>query len=62
MFVDDHIDGLFHAVIEATEEAVLNAMLAAETMTGANGVTAHALPHDELVSVLSRGWFPLRGD
>jgi D-aminopeptidase len=60
MFVDDHIDGLFHAVIEATEEAVLNAMLAAETMTGRNGVTAHALPHDELLAVLSEGWFPLR--
>jgi D-aminopeptidase len=62
MFVDDHIDGLFHAVIEATEEAVLNAMLAAETMTGANDVTAHALPHDELVSVLAQGWSPLRRD
>ena len=62
MFVDGHIDGLFNAVIEATEEAVLNAMLAAETMTGANGVTAHALPHDELVRMLSQGWFPLRRD
>ena len=60
MFVDDHMDGLFHAVIEATEEAVLNAMLAAETMTGANRVTAHALPHDDLVRVLADGWFPLR--
>ena len=43
--VDDaHIDGLFHAVIEATEEAILNSMLAAETMTGRGGVTAHELP------------------
>ena len=62
MFVDGHLDGLFNAVIEATEEAVLNAMLAAQTMTGANGVTAYALPHDELVRVLSQGWFPLRRD
>lgn len=58
MFVDDNIDGLFHAVIEATEEAVLNAMLAAETMVGANGVTAHALPHEELIRALELGWSP----
>jgi D-aminopeptidase len=62
MLSDDHIDGLFHAVIEATEEAILNAMLSAETMTGRNGVTAHALPHRELVEILAAGWFPLRDE
>jgi D-aminopeptidase len=60
MFSDGHIDGLFHAVIEATEEAVLNSMLAAQTMTGRNGVTVWALPHDDLIRVLSAGWYPLR--
>ncbi|WP_081416858.1 P1 family peptidase [Arthrobacter castelli] len=44
MLTNRHIDDLFYATIEATEEAILNAMLAAETMTGADGVTAHALP------------------
>ena len=59
MFNDDNIDDLFYAVIEATEEAVLNAMLAAQTMTGRDGITVHALPHDELVRVLRTGWSPL---
>ncbi|HZL64025.1 MAG TPA: P1 family peptidase, partial [Thermoleophilia bacterium] len=35
-----HIDPLFEAAVEATEEAILNAMLQAETMTGRDGVTA----------------------
>ena len=59
MLDDNHINGFFHAAIEATEEAVLNAMLAAETMTGRDGVTAHALPHDDLVRILAQGWSPL---
>jgi D-aminopeptidase len=62
MVDDGLIDGLFHAVIEATEEAVLNAILAAETMVGRDGATAHALPADELVRILERGWFPLQRD
>jgi D-aminopeptidase len=59
MLGGDHVDGLFYAVIDAIEEAVLNAMLAADTMTGRDGVTAHALPHDELMRVLAEGWSPL---
>jgi D-aminopeptidase len=52
--VNDHvISPLFEAVIEATEEAILNAMIAAETMTGRDGITAHALPHDRLVEVMA---------
>jgi D-aminopeptidase len=58
MLGDEHIDDLFYAVIEATEEAVLNAMLAAETMTGCDGVTVHALPHAEFVRALDAGWSP----
>ena len=53
--VNDHIiDGLFNATIESTEEAILNALVAAETMTGRDGITAHALPHDRLVEVMAR--------
>jgi L-aminopeptidase/D-esterase-like protein len=42
------LDPLFRATVEATEEAVVNALVAAETMEGINGNTAFALPHDRL--------------
>ena len=48
------IDIVFQATIEATTEAVLNALVAAETMTGRDGNTVHALPHDQLVEILTR--------
>jgi D-aminopeptidase len=48
------IDPLFEAVVEATAEAILNAMLQAETMAGRDGVTAHALDGARLVEVLDR--------
>jgi D-aminopeptidase len=51
---DRHIDPLFMATIEATEEAVVNAVVAAETMTGINGNVARALPHDLLLDALAR--------
>ena len=54
MLSDDAITPLFWAAIEATEEAILNALVAAETMTGSGGVTAHAIPHDLLVEVMRR--------
>jgi D-aminopeptidase len=41
-------------VIEATEEAILNALVAAETMMGRDGITAHALPHDRLIETMTR--------
>jgi D-aminopeptidase len=50
----DHISELFWAAIEATEEATLNSLIAAETMTGRDGITFHALPHDRLVEVMRR--------
>ncbi|MFF2275600.1 P1 family peptidase [Agromyces sp. NPDC058126] len=43
---------LFDAVVDAAEESVVNAMLAAATMTGRDGATAHALPHDRLRELL----------
>ena len=48
------IDPLFHATVQATEEAILNAMLAAETMTGANDLRVFALPHERLVAALRK--------
>ena len=54
MVVDEHINPLFEGVAEATEEAIVNALLAAETMTGRDGITAHALPVDRLLEVMDR--------
>lgn len=48
------IDPIFQAATEATEEAIVNALVAARTMTGFNGVRIFALPHDELRSILKR--------
>ncbi|MDQ3822300.1 MAG: P1 family peptidase [Actinomycetota bacterium] len=54
MVPNERIDPLFYAVIEATEEAIVNALLAAETMTGRGGVTVHRLDPDALVDVMRR--------
>ena len=54
MLNNDHIDDLFWATIEATEEAILNSLVAAETMVGRDGITFHALPHDRLVELMRR--------
>jgi D-aminopeptidase len=54
MLTNRYVNDLFDAVIEATEEAIVNALLAAGTMTGANGVTAHGLDTDLLVDALER--------
>jgi D-aminopeptidase len=51
---NDRMDALFYAVIEATEEAILNALLAAETMTGKDGATVHALDPEALLEVVRR--------
>jgi L-aminopeptidase/D-esterase-like protein len=52
--VDRALDPLFEATVEATEEAIVNALVAAETMTGRDGITAYRLPHDRLVDVMRR--------
>jgi L-aminopeptidase/D-esterase-like protein len=54
MLPNTRINPLFTATIQATEEAVLNAMLAAETLTGANDLRVHALPHDRLLAALRK--------
>lgn len=51
---NDAMSPLFLATVQATEEAVLNAMVAARTMTGINGNTVYALPHERLQDVLRR--------
>jgi L-aminopeptidase/D-esterase-like protein len=48
------MDPLFTATAEATEEAIVNAMLAADTMTGADYWRYYAIPHDELKNVLKK--------
>ena len=48
---DVWISPLFWAAVESTEEAIVNALVAAETMAGADGHIAHRLPHDRLVEV-----------
>ncbi|UOE44390.1 P1 family peptidase [Agromyces larvae] len=52
---NDRIDPLFYAAIEATEEAIVNAMLAADTMVGIDGATRYGLPHDQLLRVVGLG-------
>jgi L-aminopeptidase/D-esterase-like protein len=47
------LDPVFRAVILATEEAIINALVAAETLVGRDGHTASALPHDDLIRILS---------
>jgi D-aminopeptidase len=49
-----HLNPLYDAVVEATEEAILNSILAAATMTGKGGTTAHALDHDLLLEALAK--------
>ena len=59
---NNHLDPLYDSVVEATQEAILNAQLAADTMVGRDGVTAHALDHERLLAVLreSRPHEPVR--
>jgi L-aminopeptidase/D-esterase-like protein len=54
MLPNPRINPLFYATVQATEEAILNAMLAAETMTGADDYRVHALPHDRLLAALRK--------
>jgi L-aminopeptidase/D-esterase-like protein len=53
-FPNDRITPLFEATTQAVEEAIINAMVAAETMEGINGNTSYALPHDTLKEVLKK--------
>ncbi|HEX4649115.1 MAG TPA: P1 family peptidase, partial [Steroidobacteraceae bacterium] len=54
MLPNESLDPLFAATVQATEEAIVNSMVAAEDMTGIDGHHVRALPHDELRAVLAR--------
>ncbi len=54
MLRNDRMTPLFRATVQATEEAVINALVAAEDMTGQNGNTRYALPHDRLQTLLRK--------
>ena len=49
-----HTDPLLYAAVQATEEAIVNALIAAKTMTGINGNRVHAIPHRRLQRVLRK--------
>jgi D-aminopeptidase len=52
------MDPVFLATIQATEEAIVNALVGAETMTGRNGRTVQALPHDQLKALMQQKFAP----
>ena len=51
---NEHLNALFAASVFATEEAIINSMVAAEDMTGHNGFSVKALPHEEVREVMRR--------
>ena len=54
MLSNERISALFSATVQATEEAIVNALVAAETMTGINGRVVERLPHEKLREVLKK--------
>ena len=54
MLPNDRMSPFLLATAEGTEEAIVNAMVAGETMEGINGNRVHALPHDRVRAILER--------
>jgi len=54
LYPNDKMNALFTATIQATEEAIINALIAAKTTTGINGNTVPALPHDSVIRILKK--------
>jgi D-aminopeptidase len=54
MISNDRISAVFEATVQATEEAIINALVAAETMTGADGRSVQAMSHDRLREALRK--------
>ena len=54
MLSNDGINGIFRATVDATEEAIINALVAAEDMVGRDGNKVYALPHDRLKQVMAK--------
>lgn len=59
MLSNTYITELFDAVVEATEEAIVNVLVAAETMVGRDGITAYGLDPDRLVHILRKPPLPM---
>jgi D-aminopeptidase len=51
---NDAIDSIFNAVVESTEEAVIDSMVCSQTMVGRDGNTSHALPLDQLMDLMTK--------
>ena len=51
---NDAIDPVFNAVVEATEEAVIDSMVCNQTMVGRDGNTSHALPLDQVMALMKK--------
>jgi D-aminopeptidase len=54
MLANDQINPVYEATVQSVEEAIINAMVAADTMEGINGNKAYALPHDAVMRVLKK--------
>jgi len=54
MLPNESLNPVFEATVQATEEAIVNAMVGAETMSGAHGSRVTALPHDDLRNILKK--------
>jgi len=54
MLPNDEMDPIFHATVESVEEAIVNAMVGAETMAGFQGHRVIALPHSRLREVMKK--------
>ena len=54
MLPNDRITPLFQATAQATEAAITNALLAAETMTGANDLRVFAMPRDRMLAAMKK--------
>ena len=54
MLPNDQMNSLFEATVQSVEEAIINALVAAETMTGRNGLTVYALPHERTRDILRK--------
>ena len=54
MVLGERMDGLMEGAVQAVEEAIVNALCAAETTVGRHGRVAHALPHGRLRAVLAQ--------
>src|SRR5882724_11489284 len=51
---NEHINALFAATIQATEEAIINALFAGRTLVGINGNTVHAMPKEKVLAILKK--------